>query len=252
MADYAALVEQVDTLPADWHGAGSLEPGVLRAIARLAAQRKIEHSAETGAGRSTLLFSHLSNHHTVFTVDDGASLSRVRESTLLRSQRVEFVEGPTQLTLPGFHFTAPLQCILIDGPHEYPAPDLEYFYLHRHLAPGGLLILDDIHIRTIHNLYRFLKADAMFALLEVVEKTAFFERTGAPLLDPAQDYRDRWWLQGYNQRRALVGFGPRALIRWLLPTGVQARLEKPLGRIAALLRRTPGRRAATTGRGREG
>ena len=55
------------------------------------------------------------------------------------------------------------------------------------------LILDDIHIRSTHNLYRFLCAEDLFELVEVVERTAFFRRTGAPVFDP---FGDGWWLQG--------------------------------------------------------
>jgi hypothetical protein len=91
-----------------------------------------------------------------------------------------------------------LQLALIDGPHGYPFPDMEYYYLYPHLDEGALLIIDDIHIATIGHLFDFLKEDEMFRLIEVVDKTAFFERTAAPIFDP---YQDGWWMQNYNTRR---------------------------------------------------
>ncbi len=56
--------------------------------------------------------------------------------------------------------------------------------------------MDDIHIPTIGHLFEFLKADDMFALLEVFGHTAFFRRTAAPTFPPT---KDNWWLQNYNK-----------------------------------------------------
>ena len=57
------------------HSAGTFSSRTLEAIARIAGARQIRHSAETGSGASTLLFSHLSQHHTVFALDDGQAVS---------------------------------------------------------------------------------------------------------------------------------------------------------------------------------
>jgi hypothetical protein len=90
----------------------------LEAIARSAQKRQIRHSVETGSGASTLLFSHLSDDHTVFAFDSGSgSVTNVRRSPLLRQGAVTFVEGPTQATLPRHRFTEKLQLVLINGPH---------------------------------------------------------------------------------------------------------------------------------------
>jgi len=217
-----AILAEIAALPADWHGAGSLAPPVLEAIVRHCSRIRVEHSAETGSGRSTLLFSHLSAHHEVFALDDGGSITRVLESPLLDRASVHYVNGPTQLTLPAHRFAHTLQAALIDGPHQYPCPDLEYFYIHRHLGTGAIFVLDDIDIPTVHNLFAFLKADEMFRLLEVVGATAFFERTAAPHLDPDGDYRDRWWMQGYNKRKRLTGYSPTSLLKWVLPSRVKS------------------------------
>lgn len=104
------------------------------------------------------------------------------------------------MTLPAFHFEHALQAALLDGPHAFPFPELEYYYIYPHMGQGALLILDDIHIRSVHDFFRFLNADAMFRLVEVVDRTAFFRRTPAPLFNPLGD---DWWLQGYNRRLLL-------------------------------------------------
>jgi hypothetical protein len=180
------------------HNAGTFSVATLDAFVRHVSTRSPRHSVETGAGASTLLLSHLSEDHTVFALDGGTgSLRSVQESPLLRREVVTFVEGPSQTTLPAHEFVHPIQLALIDGPHAYPFPELEYYYLYPHLEADALLIVDDIHIPTITHLFDFLRADEMFDLQEVVETTAFFRRTEAPTFFP---FGDGWQLQRYNQR----------------------------------------------------
>jgi Methyltransferase domain len=212
------------------HGAGTFSARTFNAIARAARTLRIRNSAETGSGASTLLFSHLSEHHTVFALDGGSgSVTNVRRSPLLRQDVVTFVEGPTQATLPQHRFSKKMQLVLIDGPHAYPFPDLEYYYLYPHLDTGALLILDDIHIPTVHTLFEFLRRDAMFHLDQVVGTTAFFTRTSAPTFDP---FGDGWWQQNYNAR-PLLRYTWRERIKGLLPVPVQrraARIKRRLSR----------------------
>ncbi len=203
MTPLPELLAALGDLPADWHGAGCLEMPNLEALARHAAARTIRCSVETGAGKSTLLLSHLSEQHTVFALDAGQSLTRAADSFLLRKDHVRFIDGPSQLTLMSHEFTEPLQLVFIDGPHGFPFPNMEYWKLYPHLEPGGLLVLDDIHIPTIRQLFDFLREDAMFRLLETVGKTAFFERTTAQTFSPVED---GWWLQNYNTRRFPVPY----------------------------------------------
>jgi hypothetical protein len=193
----AVLAEVVRIAPS-LHTAGTFSAGAVEAIVRHATARPVQHSVETGSGASTLLFSHVSEDHTVFAMDGGTgSIRSIETSPLLRREAVTFVEGPTQVTLPLHRFAHRLQLALIDGPHGYPFPDLEYYYVYPHLDPDALLIVDDIHIPTITNLFDFISADEMFDLLEVVETTAFFRRTYAPTFPPTGD---GWWTQRYNKR----------------------------------------------------
>jgi predicted O-methyltransferase YrrM len=209
------ILDRIKALPHDWHGAGSLSLSVLRAMVSHTRGLDLRHSLETGSGKSTLLFSHLSPDHLVFSMDRGNnSIKQVRESPLFNPGSVTFVEGPTQQTLPAHAFQDPLDLILIDGPHGYPFPDLEYYYLYPHLAKGGLLILDDIDIPMVYHLFRFLMADEMYSLEQVVYKTAFFRRTQAPTFDPLGD---GWWLQAYNKRKFRMEFSGLGYLRWLVP-----------------------------------
>jgi predicted O-methyltransferase YrrM len=191
-------LESILALPYDWHGAGTVTNRVLRAIAAHSPQ-PLRHSAETGTGRTTLLLSNASRDHVVFAVDDagdGDSLAHVRTSALFSSETTRFVVGPTQLTLPRHEFTDPLDLVLLDGPHAFPFPCLEYYYFSPHVRPGGLLIVDDINIPSIKFMFEFLRKDAMWRANAVVDHTAFLTRTDAPTFDPLGD---GWWLQGYNR-----------------------------------------------------
>lgn len=221
------ILARIGALPADWPLAGSLRPAVL---ARIAAHGPFRCSAETGTGKSTLLLSHLSDEHTVFTLDDagqGESLAAVRASPLLRAEHVSFVVGPSQRTLVAHRFRS-LDLALIDGAHGFPAPQLDYYHLYPHLAPGALLVVDDVHIRSVNDLFRFLRVDAMFTLLEVVETTALFRRTDAPAFDPLGD---GWWLQRYNDLRLppLAGLSFVRRMTGLMPAGVRAAVRRLRG-----------------------
>lgn len=228
------LLETVGRLPEDWHGAGSFHSDVLRAFARYGLDRELTYTAETGTGKSTLLFSHLSRDHKVFTYDDTGytdSLRRVTESPLLNHKQVEFIVGPTQQTLPRYTFTRPLDLVLLDGPHAYPFPEMEYYHFYPHLAENAILIVDDIHIPTIFRLFEFLREDEMFDTIEVIHTTAFFRRNSASMFDPL---RDGWWLQGYNTARFPLRYPP-APSTW--SGALRRHIPEPLKRIVRWTRR---------------
>jgi hypothetical protein len=233
-----SVLSDVIDLPSQWHGAGTFRRQALEKILEHTDGLDIQNSVETGTGKTTLLFSHLSAHHTVFAKDDSGeyeSLKAVRESPILRRERVEFVLGPSQKTLPSYEFKDKLQLILIDGPHGYPFPEIEYYFLYPQLSEGGLLILDDINIPTIFNLFGFMREDRMFKLIEVVETTAFFRRTGEQLFDPLGD---GWWLQEYNRKRfpvrdSAVKYSTSMKLKYLVPEPLKSFLKKTMKSIKA-------------------
>ncbi|AZG76352.1 class I SAM-dependent methyltransferase [Methylocystis rosea] len=184
------------------HSAGSMPLRTLLRIERLLTGTQI-FSAETGCGKSTIFLSRIAERHKVFCFDDrgqdASSVDYFMNCPATRSDRLDLVFGPTQLTLPRHddHFRYDL--VLIDGPHGFPFPELEYYYFYPHLKMGGLLVVDDIHIPTISRLADFLSEDQMFEKVEFVGSTAIFRRTDAPVFDPLGD---GWWLQAFNRRRA--------------------------------------------------
>lgn len=226
------LLAEILTSSRAIHRSGSMSPTALIKLAEHLQARDIRHSVETGTGASTLVFSHLSQSHTVFALDSDDSITMVRRNPLLNRQVTTFVDGPTQKTLPVHSFPLPLQAVLLDGPHAYPFPDLEYFYLYPHIEKGGLLVIDDIHIPSIQNLFRVVSHDHMFRLLEVCGKTAFLRRTDAPLFDP---WGDGWWLQGFN-RRTIWKYSWGDRLKSLVPNRFRPLFRKQADRLRLLMR----------------
>jgi len=208
--DLTRLVDQVCELGDAWHDEGTVADSALYALLRHAPS-SVERSLETGAGRSTLVLSHLSREHTVFALRETGSsglagrptgsshggLGAVRRSSLLRAENATFVEGPSQQTLPRHDFAA-LDVAFIDGPHAYPFPELEYALIYPHLRSGALLVIDDVHIPTVGRMWDVLREDAMFDELEVSGTTGFLRRTSAPTFPPDGD---GWETQAFNARR---------------------------------------------------
>lgn len=224
----SAVLDAIIQLPENWHGSGSLSARVLSAVARHLPS--LTRSAETGTGKSTLLFSHLSQDHTVFTCDDtgdGDSFRAVQESPLLNRNHVRFVLGPTQRTLPAYEFKGMLDAVLIDGPHGYPFPELEYYFFYPLISRGGLLIVDDVHIPTVSHLVDVVRREEMFEMVDSVHCTVFFRRTDSPVRDP---FGDNWWLQGYNSAHyPTLRFCRMSLFDRLkahIPSGIKERIKR--------------------------
>jgi hypothetical protein len=183
------------------HRAGTLGNEVLRRIEELIGS-SFDRTLETGCGKSTIFFSIASSDHLCFALDDrqydNSSVSFVEGSGLFRQEACNFVFGPTQKTIPARNFDQKFDVVLLDGPHGFPFPDLEYYFIYPHINMGGFLIVDDVHIPSIGRFADILFEDEMFDLVETVVTTAIFRRTTAPIFDPLGD---GWWQQRYNRRR---------------------------------------------------
>ena len=106
------------------------------------------------------------------------------------------VFGPTQLTIPAYQFEQEIDFALIDGPHGFPFPQLEYYHIFPHLQPNALLAIDDINIPHIWGMFACLAEDDMFELVDIVDgKTGFLRRTAVPAVSPTGD---DWYLQRHN------------------------------------------------------
>ena len=178
---------------AAFHPWDAMAPAALDAILR---RGPFRYTVETGCGGSTMLFSQASERHVAFAIEgENRTITGLRNQSDLRAERVTFVEGETKSTLPGYAFDERIDLALLDGPHAYPLPQLEFAYLFPHVRMGGWLVVDDIQIPSVHELFRFLKQEPSVVLEEVAVRTAFFRRVLQHETGP-----DGWTQQGINRR----------------------------------------------------
>jgi len=191
-----------------FHPWDAMPPMALAAILKRGPYRI---SVETGCGGSTIVLSHASDRHTAYAIEGkDRTITELRKHSDLRAEKVTFIEGETKETLPAHRFEGELDLVLLDGPHAYPLTQVEYSYLFPRIRLGGWLVVDDIQIPSVHELFDFLRKESSVALEEVVVRTAFFRRTGVVEAGP-----DGWALQGVN-RRTVLRYSWRDRLRRLL------------------------------------
>src|ERR1022692_1971501 len=163
----------------------------------------MEATAESGCGKSTILFSNLAKCHFVFSIDDRALLDQssvlfYHNCPVTNKESVTEIFGPTQDTLATYSHRS-YDAVLLDGPHGWPFPEYEYMRFYPYIKPSGYLIVDDVRIPTIGRMADILAEDEMWEFVEIVgNNTAIFRRTNAPMFNPKGD---GWWTQKYNRAR---------------------------------------------------
>jgi predicted O-methyltransferase YrrM len=184
-------------------------------------------SLETGCGCSTVVFAMTGARHTVIAPlrSEFDVLREYCAARAISTERVDFVAGPSQTILPGLD-TGPLDLVLIDGCHGFPAPYLDWFYTAGALRIGGYLIVDDTWIWSCQILRDFLAAQPEWELVEEYrDRTAVFRKLahGAELLD-------------WNEQPLVATAGRRKIIDGELRYRTPFR-HTPLGRAFGDLRR---------------
>jgi precorrin-6B methylase 2 len=179
-----------------FHPWDAMAPAALSGILK---RGPFQSSVETGCGGSTIVLSHASDLHIAFAVEGtDRTITELRNQRDLRTENVIFVEGETMDTLPDYEFRGELDLALLDGPHAYPLPQIEFAYLFPRIRLGGWLVIDDIQIPSVYELFHFLKGESCVVLEEVAVRTAFFRRTNAVGHGP-----DGWTSQGMNRHTIL-------------------------------------------------
>jgi predicted O-methyltransferase YrrM len=149
---------------------------------------------ETGCGYSTIAFAAAGATHTVVSPDAGEQ-SRVRDWCAERdvaTDRVEFVVDGSERWLPRSCPDA-LDLVLIDGNHAFPWPFLDWFYTATRLNVGGLVVVDDTHLRTGAVLCDFLDAEAgRWKRVGSFKQSAVFEKLVDDAVEPG------WWNQPWG------------------------------------------------------
>jgi hypothetical protein len=175
------------------------------------------HTLETGIGVSTLLFAMKRCVHTcIAPLADEAERVRdfAREKTL-PLDTVTFRIDTSERVLPGLEGEA-LDLVLIDGSHGFPVPFIDWYYTADRLKVGGLLVLDDTQLWTVHVLKEFLLKEPEWRIeKEFPPRCAVFRKTR-----PGSCAKNEFW-QPYvtDKTIELLYPGNIDLIRPYLPAG---------------------------------
>jgi predicted O-methyltransferase YrrM len=192
---------------------------------------KGQRTLETGVGFSTVVFGALGAEHTVVSP---ASFEHDRVGEWCEQRGVDlgavtFVASPSQEALPRLDPT-PLDIVLIDGDHAFPTPFIDFWYAGGRLVPGGLLVVDDTHLRACSVLADFLRAEhGRWRVHRELATTTVFERLDGPMVPP-----EGWALQPWGATPLPVGpplsVGRRVRNAVRLRTRVRAALAKARAR----------------------
>jgi hypothetical protein len=178
-------------------------PRTLELIASWA--RPGDHTLETGAGASTVVFAGMGSVHIAIS-PFGDEHHRIREyctSIGVGTETVTFVEGPSDDVLPTLQVDDPLDLAFIDGKHSFPHPIIDFHYIERRMRVGGILLIDDIPIPAVGMLYRFLEDNDDWRFVDLVDRrAAVFEKRAEA------DFEDNWRRQRLNARYPDYGFLP--------------------------------------------
>lgn len=190
-------------------------PGTLSAISRIAGPGC--STLETGAGASTVVFAASGASHTAISPDP-AEHERVREycrRTGVDDSRVRFIAGLSDDVLPALlGRDRGLDAAFIDGAHSFPFPVVDWHYISRSLKVGGRLLLDDIPIPAIADLFRHMSLEPNWQLEGIFDdRAAEFTLISPPA---PENWPDQPYNRGYpdfsftsGQKRLLLSAGYR-------------------------------------------
>ena len=182
--------------------AGSVQPG--------------DSTLEVGVGVSTIVFAASGASHTAISLD-AIEHQRVRQSA---NESESTTNGSTSslacqtTSLPRLlTCERTLDVALIDGAHSFPLPVVDWHYVTRALKIGGTLLLDDIPVPAVMQVFRHMKLDPNWRLDGI-----FDDRAAAFSLIATPEAEDDWrwsaiqhWLSGLQFRgtASTTTFGER-------------------------------------------
>lgn len=154
---------------------------------------KGSRSLEIGLGLSTLAFIMSGSEHVCITRIES-------EIELLKAYCVKhridltkatFVCESSDKYLPT-HPHRELDVVLVDGKHAFPFPVLDWYFTADQLKRSGLMIIDDVQLKTVRILKDFLDVDPRWKRVAYFDqKTVVYEKLADEVHDVA------WHMQPY-------------------------------------------------------
>jgi precorrin-6B methylase 2 len=178
---------------------------------------------EVGVGVSTVVFAACGADHTAVSPDPDEH-ERVRnycEQAGVDDSRITFVVGLSDDVLPSvLSRERTIDVAFIDGAHSYPLPVLDWYYITRSLKVGGKLLLDDIPIPAVAQVYRHMTLEPNWRL-----DGLFDDRAAALTLLAPPEPQDDWPSQPFNRGYPDFTFAPLPRRLWLR-SGHRARIMR--------------------------
>lgn len=140
----------------------AVAPSALRWIADHLTEDMV--TIETGAGYTTVLFAAAAKHHYSYT-ESQLEADKIRaylERIGVSNEKLTFVLGSTEETLPRLEAETIVDFAYIDGCHGYPYPALDWLHIDNHLRVGGILGMDNAELRPVREHCEFLEENGAY------------------------------------------------------------------------------------------
>jgi predicted O-methyltransferase YrrM len=135
---------------------------------------------ETGAGASTLLFLILDSPSVTTIAPDGALHERVLEAASERGINtgpLRFLVERSEVALPRLAAAGEtIDLAFIDGNHGWPSVFVDFCYINVMLRKDGVLIVDDLQLHSVAQLFLLLRQQPGYELLSIEDKQATFRK----------------------------------------------------------------------------
>jgi hypothetical protein len=137
-----------------------------------------QRTLETGCGYSTIIFALKGARHTVIspTIEEHQRIRQWCEANEIDLSNLDFKLARSEEVLPALD-PEPLELVLIDGWHAFPAPCLDWFFTAKRLVVNGYVILDDTQLKAVRILRDFLETEqGRWALVARFKGTDIFRK----------------------------------------------------------------------------
>jgi predicted O-methyltransferase YrrM len=191
---------------------------------------------ETGAGLSTIVILRrgVARHISVTPyADEFEAIRRYCGGAGIATTAWQPVTASSLDWLPATTLP-PLDLVLIDGAHAFPAPFVDWYYTAESLKAGGLVVVDDLQLVTARILADFLHADERWDEVYRDRRFAAY-RKRVPSLRDDRDWLSQAWVVQSNPVAA-VRVIRAGLLRRLSGMAAQA-LADPAEAVRELRRR---------------
>ena len=115
-------------------------------------------------------------------------------------ETIRFIAEPSERYLPRTE-ESDLDLVLIDGKHAFPWPVVDWFFTAEKLKCGGLMLVDDVPLRSVAILAQFMSADPGWELVhDFSGRTLAFRKIRQEVLDVAW-HMQPWTVVSVARRR---------------------------------------------------